>query len=113
MYNRFEKLTDIEINGLVSHLISSEGILDYCGDIKNAWPVIFEFGISLINIGSTTMYLACDSVRFENICMSPDGNDNGVTCFDADSSTHHVNPLRAAMITFLMKRELLNNKHKG
>jgi hypothetical protein len=80
---------------------------DFCNNINDAWPICFEFGISLINIGATTAWLTCDDVRFETVCMSPDGNDNGVSCFDAKNSNHSTNPIRSAMITFLkMKDEL-------
>ncbi len=80
----------------------------YCNNPLDAWPIMTDNGISTINISGTTQWFACVDVRFETICMSPDGSDNGVSCFDARLNAYHTNPLRAAMIVFLMMKDAEN-----
>ena len=82
-------------------------VLAFCQSPKDAWKIVLDNGISIINIGGTTCWMACSDVNFETICMSPDGNDGGISAFDANYSVHHVNPLRAAMIVFLMLSDKL------
>lgn len=117
----YDEMSDFEINKAVAarHGIDLSGITeemshwydvpDYCNDPADAWPIIESNGISLINLRSGTInsvWLACYRVRFETICMSPDGSDNGVSCMDADFETYHTNPLRCAMICFLKMKSV-------
>ena len=110
--SKYESMSDFEINNNVYKFIGefSKALPDYCNDWKRAGAIISEYKISLINIKNTTMWMACNNAGFETICMSPDGTDDGVSCFDADSSTHNTNPLKAAMIVLLMTRD--NNINK-
>jgi hypothetical protein len=86
----------------------------YCGntlenfDINNPadmWPIAFENNISVINIKNTTQWFACGDVEFENICMSPDGSDNGISHMTSKYESYCANPLRAAAIVFLKMQE--------
>lgn len=81
-------------------------------DINN-WadigPLIDDHSISLININESGNLFACSNVEFDTICMSPDGNDNGVSCFNAKNESYCKNQKRAAAICYLkmMERESL------
>jgi hypothetical protein len=72
----------------------------------NSWadmgPIIFSKNISIINIKNTTQWFACADVEFENICMSPDGNDSGISSMSTNHASYCTKPLRAAAIVFLM-----------
>ena len=100
----YEAMSDVEINTLVYRASGgfSKALPDYCKDDRLSFKIILDNNISIINISGTTCWLACSRANFENVCMSPDGNDNGVSVFDAKHSVHHTNPRRAAMIVFLM-----------
>ena len=77
-------------------------------DINNPadmWPIMLEHGVSVINLKNTTQWIACVDAEFNNICMSPDGNDNGISAFYAKHECYHTNPLRAAAIVYLKMME--------
>lgn len=69
------------------------------------WPITFASNISVINIKNTTQWFACSDVEFESICMSPDGNDSGISSMYAKNEYYCTNPLRAAAIVFLKMQE--------
>jgi hypothetical protein len=78
---------------------------NFCNNHADMWPIIFASNISIINIKNTTQWFACSDVEFENICMSPDGNDSGISSMYAKNECYCTNPLRAAAIVFLMMQE--------
>ena len=76
-----------------------------CNSWSDIGQLIEECGISLININCTGNWFACSNVEFETICMSPDGSDNGVSCFNAKNESYCTNPKRAAAICYLKMKE--------
>lgn len=88
----YSKLSDDEINNMVGRVVSQRFRTDYCNNPADAWPIIQGNRISLV-IDDTT-----------NEWSSALVND-----FSEDSAFQHSNanknPLRAAMITFLMMQE--------
>lgn len=127
--SKYDEMSDFDINMAVAeHLpviihenqsaslkVSSPGVLcddiinqyelNFCSNPKDAWTIMLECGISIINLKDTTAWFACSEVEFETVCMSPDGNDSGVSCMTARNESYHTNPLRAAMIVFLMMKD--------
>ena len=97
----YEEMSDDEINhevakhsfdaGWLERNYGKEGMVpDYCNNVEDAWPVIFESGISLCKPNSYRDEWSCflrDSVGF------------------VSNIVYHERPLRAAMIVFLMKDE--------
>ncbi|EGQ5294890.1 DUF2591 domain-containing protein [Enterobacter cloacae] len=69
--------------------------LDYCNNPADAWPIIVGNDISLNSYGS-----AWEASFEHDAPIGAFGTDETVT-----SGYEHRNPLRAAMIAFLMKRE--------
>ena len=68
--------------------------LDYCGSAENAWPIIVDVGISLLIADCRV-----DAVDRNWICSTHYRSGNG-------RIVHvNTNPLRAAMIVFLMMKE--------
>ncbi len=118
----YSELTDFEINKLVADrlgleykclhdvLMTKQGRnidaafieADYCNNPSDIMPIAIEHGISLINISGTTMWLAGNRARFETICMTPTGDDNGIQAFDIEDSVHSTKPYRAICECFLM-----------
>ena len=122
----YESMSDQQINQLVGTIVSRDGlsiiasdgnavIHEYsdCGDFKgiclgwkvfdpcnntaDAWPILLENKISL-------NYMVAE----EAWCAHVDGvMTEGCWCWDFDPEHHHddKNPLRAAMIVFLMMKE--------
>lgn len=81
--------------------------IGFCtADFLRLWgltgPIMVSRHISLVNIGGTTQWFACNDVSFETICMSPDGTDNGVSCFFARHEAYSTSPLRAICECILM-----------
>lgn len=64
----------------------------------------FSNYISVINIGGSTMWMACVDSSLDTVCMSPDGNDNGVSVFNCKHETYDVDPLRAIAICLLKSK---------
>lgn len=125
--SKYDEKTDLELSAMVAKLIYDECIIygdnvfvrtEYDGDsvisiggifsINNPadmWPIMFAKNISVINIKNTTQWFACTDVEFENICMSPDGSDSGISSMYAKHEHYCTNPLRAAAILFLMMKD--------
>ena len=111
----YEEMSDLQINllvasaigvdaaensgvvfGAVKHegdnVVSVMGVVDYCNNPSDAWPIIFS---------SRTMlnpYCADELWKAEVPC----GFDG---LFKEYATCYHRNPLRAAMIVFLMMQE--------
>lgn len=97
----YEEMSDDEINHEVAkHSFDAawldrhygkEGMVpDYCNNVEDAWPVIFESGISLCKPNSYHDEWSCflrDSIGF------------------VSNIVYHERPLRAAMIVFLMMKD--------
>lgn len=88
---------DKDINRLVSR-----GKLNFLTDWNLTMPLAVDNGISVINLGGTTQWFACTDVSFETVCMSPSGNDNGVSCMDCSNSQYSTSPLRAICEVLVM-----------
>ncbi len=101
-------MTDQEINKLVAERLGYTYKQfkifrpDYCNNPSHAWPIILENGISLLNIKGTTAWFSGNDFESYTLCTSPDGSDTGASCYDIQNCKHSTNPLRAAMIVFLM-----------
>lgn len=100
----YSKLRDLEINGYVLHRLNqgqstrqqqlsvASGEVDYCNNPADAWPIILKNKISIL-IDETADYWSAASVQ--------DYCDDGAF----KHGTAHENPLRAAMIVYLMMQE--------
>ncbi len=75
---------------------------NYLTDYNLTMPLLESNRVSLINISGTTQWFSCNNVSFENICMSPDGSDNGLSCMDASNLQYNTKPLRAICEVLLM-----------
>ncbi len=77
--------------GLDGNETHTQGVIDFCNNPNDAWPIIFDTGISL-----------------ESDDIFNESHKAGVSIWAAynpeRSHYHHTNPLRAAMITFLMMK---------
>lgn len=71
---------------------TKNGVHDYCNNPADAWPIIIENKVML------SPYCANDEWKAQ-IHLGSDG------IFDNYASAWHKNPLRAAMIAFLMMQE--------
>ena len=110
----FSQLSDFEINKRVaksiysvsfveplSRTVSVSGgkrLFDPCNNPADAWPIIVDNDISLNSYGS-----AWEASFEHDAPIGAYGTDETVT-----SGYEHRNPLRAAMIAFLMKLEHAN-----
>ncbi|ELY6230527.1 DUF2591 family protein [Cronobacter malonaticus] len=81
----YSKLSDDEINNMVGHLVSQRFRTDYCNDPGAAWPIIFSNRIGVVPGTATDKWAA-------HYC-------------NWDIAIADTNPLRAAMIVFLMMQE--------
>lgn len=113
----YEKMSDLQINLLVakavgvdavensgvvfgevkhegSNVVSVIGVADYCNNPSDAWPIIVENNISI------TKYISMDEweVFGGGVCVDYDH----CIISNSDCSYSNKNPLRAAMIVFLM-----------
>lgn len=98
----YSKLTDIEINGRVLHAITNgkairlqqasvaSGETDYCNNPADAWPIITENMIAL-----NPLKLFVGGHRW----FASKGDS------DLSEKVSDENPLRAAMICYLMMQE--------
>ncbi|MCI0207011.1 UNVERIFIED_ASMBLY: DUF2591 domain-containing protein [Cronobacter sakazakii] len=88
----YSKLSDDEINNMVGHLVSQRFRTDYCNDPGAAWPIISKHRISIEFDGDNS--------------TEPPTTWCHTTSLDRIIGTQYQkNPLRAAMITFLMMQE--------
>ncbi|EAR8162859.1 protein ninX [Salmonella enterica] len=98
----YSKLSDAEINWKVAFHIglrtvekAESGDFNPCNNPSDAWPIIVESRITVMIDDTTTEWSSasvqdfCDTSAFQH-------------------SNCHKNPLRAAMITFLMMQESAN-----
>lgn len=85
----YSKLSDIEIDTMVSKIFSPEFHRNYCRNPADAWPIITANKISIYAMSEK------------------DGRGRwGAEAFYPNESYHfNDNPLRAAMIVFLMMQE--------
>lgn len=101
----YEEMSDDEVNYEVAkhsfdaawlerHYGKDGMIPDYCNNVEDAWPVIFESGISLCKPNSYRDEWSCflrDSIGF------------------VSNIVYHERPLRSAMIVFLMMKDADND----
>ncbi|EOV9647451.1 phage protein NinX family protein [Cronobacter malonaticus] len=87
----YSKLSDDEINNMVGNLVSQRFRTDYCNDPGAAWPIIRGNRIGIIPAPCAGEWKAAHR----------DVGDDGTP----RHFTRHINPLRAAMIVFLMMQE--------
>ncbi|QHJ76733.1 MAG: hypothetical protein [Bacteriophage sp.] len=90
----YSKMSDLDINvlvgeiqGFANKIAALNGMRDYCNNPADAWPIIVE---NKINIDFRDSIKAGPMAR---LCR-----DNGIYAVDK-------NPLRAAMIAFLMMKD--------
>ncbi|MBH3127106.1 DUF2591 family protein [Serratia marcescens] len=90
----YSKMSDLDINvlvgeiqGFANKIAALNGMRDYCNNPADAWPIIAE---NKINIDFRDSLKAGPMAR---LCR-----DNGIYAVDK-------NPLRAAMIVFLMLKD--------
>lgn len=112
----YEEMSDLQINllvadaigvdaaensgvvyGAVKHggdnVVSVIGVVDYCNNPSDAWPIISESKINLVSpIETRNSWTASHTKGGGNWNLN-------------DASVVHENPLRAAMIVFLMMQE--------
>ena len=84
----YSELTDLEINKLVNKKRTGKEsifVFDYCNNPSYSWPIILENGIS---------------INAPDYFNDPE-NGHGVDTFDTPM-IRDKNPLRAAMIVYLM-----------
>lgn len=71
--------------------------LDYCNNPADAWPIIHKYGISIAFDDYEQEWVAFTKFQFDragwNMSLEP------------EIYQHNVNPLRAAMIVYLMMQE--------
>ncbi|QXB23906.1 phage protein NinX family protein [Lelliottia amnigena] len=87
----YSKLSDIEIDTMVSKICSPEFHRNYCNNPADAWPILLENHIAVVPYRHTLPQA-------------------WPTAFGMASkfTTEHANPLRAGMIVFLMMQESAN-----
>lgn len=103
LYKSYAELENFPDSGIVYKF-------DPCNNPSDAWPVIMSNHISIIHIRilGTELYRYSASIGadFMTVCMTPQGDDNGVLTFTDDYNyIDENNPLRAAMIVFLKMQE--------
>lgn len=74
--------------GILGESYSHQEVIDYCNNPSNAWPIIIENRISLTALSAK----CCRQWEADAVCT------RGL----AAPSLSNTNPLRAAMIVFLM-----------
>ncbi|MBI0281499.1 DUF2591 family protein [Cronobacter sakazakii] len=87
----YSQLSDDEINNMVGRVVSQRFRTDYCNDPGAAWPIIQRNGISL--------------AKYEHGMWLASQMRTGLTVLNGRLTETHPNPLRAAMIVFLMMQE--------
>ncbi|CAH5460957.1 TPA: DUF2591 family protein [Enterobacter roggenkampii] len=99
--NDYSELSDFEINSAVSMAVRSQAanpeskyvvINEYCNNPADAWPIIVSNGISLVKYGHGMWLASSDAYWVDGVEWQIDGEA-------------HQNPLRAAMIVFLMMQD--------
>lgn len=92
---------DFGISGFPEVMLRSGDIKNYCNDASDAWPIIVGKKLSLINADDKWL------------CAPEDEPIDGVTgdsvhMIYSGDGVEHENPLRAAMIVFLMMQDSAN-----
>ena len=100
----YSELSDFDINMRVADAVEkSEGreigpaLPDYCNLSSNAWPIIAANKISLTWDEPESEWCAFDSFLF--------GLGTWDMAKEPEIYYHHANPIRAAMIVYLMMQE--------
>ena len=92
---------DFGLSGFPEVMLRSGDYKDYCNNPEDAWPIIVGKKLSIINADDKWL------------CVPEDEPVNGVTgdavhmIYYGDGAEHE-NPLRAAMIVFLMMQDSAN-----
>ncbi|HEJ0334097.1 TPA: DUF2591 family protein [Klebsiella aerogenes] len=86
----YSKLSDIEIDTMVSKICSPEFHRNYCRNPADAWPIISGHHISIMYVEALSKWCA-GSPYWVDGCE-----------WQLDIDVVNENPLRAAMILFLM-----------
>ncbi|EMA1800144.1 DUF2591 family protein [Cronobacter turicensis] len=97
----YSQLSDFEINNLVDGHIyedpSEAPDTDYCNNAADAWPIMTENKISVMWMTAEKQWCAWANGNLEEGCWE--------WSYCPDEYHHDDNPLRAAMIVFLMMQE--------
>lgn len=99
----YSKLSDIQINAAVAICIwdtdmtAKSGEFDPCNNPADTWPIIIENKIALIWYETEKKWSASGFYRMEDGCWEWD--------YSPDEYFSDENPLRAAMIVFLMMQD--------
>ncbi|USB65893.1 phage protein NinX family protein [Klebsiella pneumoniae] len=101
----YSKMSDFEINKRVFSLVMNgrdwnrqgSGVFDFCNNPVDAWPIIVGNEISLISRCANGEWKAQLHLGKDDI-------------FDSYASCWDINPLKAAMIVFLMMQDSQNAK---
>lgn len=100
----YSKLSDFEINKQVAFHIglrtverAEEGGFDPCNNPADAWPIMTENKISVMWMTAEKQWCAWANGNLEEGCWE--------WSYCPDEYHHDDNPLRAAMIVFLMIQE--------
>ena len=86
----YSELTDLKINKLVNKKRTGKETIfvpDYCNNPSDAWPIILEYGINITNYHHSDGLWYASNYFHEDDMIESDAMDN---------------PLRAAMIVYLM-----------
>lgn len=119
----YEEMSDLQINLLVANAIGVDaaensgavfgavkhegdnvvsviGVVDYCNNPSDAWPIIVEYQISIAKYKGSEEWDAHGG----GVCVDYDH----CIISNSDCSYSNKNPLRAAMIVFLMMEDAKN-----
>lgn len=124
MSTDYSKMSDFEVNKSVASLIYSKSqtttpynhrpdvqvfhlngtneLFDYCNNPADAWPIIVGNKISIVSLDNKWIAAPVDTV-IDGIT-----GDSEVCFYASYDAVSDVNPLRAAMIVFLMIQESKN-----
>ena len=102
MSTDYSKMSDFEINKRVFSLVMNgrdwnrqgSGVFDFCNNPADAWPIIDENNITIINDNPSIRFAVSEVASYFN------GSNNIWSA--------HENGLRAAMIVFLKMQESKN-----
>lgn len=101
----YSKMSDLEINIMVSKSLYgelsnwhkgelNEGVVDYCNKAEDAWPIIVEEKISIMFDSTLPEYEG----EYHEWCSA-------ISSCQKYGIQYQSNPLRAAMIVYLMMKE--------
>ena len=83
-----------------SNVVSVVGVVDYCNNPSDAWPIIVEYQISIAKYKGSEEWDAHGG----GVCVDYDH----CIISNSDCSYSNKNPLRASMIVFLMMEDAKN-----